>query len=177
MKTFYQHLKQPWKNTLNSYSDALAKVEQQKGAFTEILHIVTPYDGKYLVDIKSQLSYEAKLKRKPANGVHDLLRGAVLTTNKQEMVDVVAHIKQLTTVVECEYKREPSYDGSYCGAIHMKIKVGDIIAEIQIMTSVVWQAKESLHNYYELSRKGQELDKSVKNYSRFVYDTANKSSL
>lgn len=164
-------MQQPW----NDYGQAVTILLTKKEKFTHLLQSVLPRDADLLINMKSHESFLSKLTRKPIGEIHDVLRAAILTNSNQEVFDITDRLKEISNVIECDYKDEPDGKTGYYGACHLKIQIDNVICEVQIMTKVLWSMKEILHNRYEMVRVGKPLDKSVKQFSRFMYDTANKS--
>jgi hypothetical protein len=161
---------QPW----NDYNQAIAILTTKKEKFTHLLQSVLLPHCDLLVNIKTEKSFLSKLTRKPANEIHDVLRAAILTNTNQETIDIVFNLKQKIQVVECDHKEVEDVLG-YRGSYHLKIKIEGTICEVQVMPKSLWSMKEILHNRYETVREGKPLDKSVRAFSRFMYNTIGKS--
>lgn len=176
-------LVQPWPEVSSDlsiekvYQKAQSHAKELLPRFASLLEPFVPSDSRLLTNIKSLSSFIRKAKRKPVQRIHDVLRAAILTQTKKEAHDVAEKIKKSLNVVEYDYKEHPDQDvcaTGYYGSFHIKIKLADMICEIQVMAETLWVYKERSHDAYV--NQDANKDNSVKSFSNWLYDTANKES-
>jgi hypothetical protein len=176
-------LLQPWPeaskdNSVESvYQKAQAHAQELLPRFKALLEPYVPEDSRLLTDIKTLSSFIRKHKRKSTKKIHDVLRAAILTQTKEEAHEVAEKIKKGLKVVEYDFKEHPDQDicaTGYYGSFHIKIKLSDMICEIQVMTETLWVYKERSHSSY--ANQDAENDRSVKTFSNWLYNTANRES-
>lgn len=177
------NLLQPWPevskdNTIESvYEKAHERAQELLPRFKSLLEPFVPSDSRLLTDIKSKNSFVRKHNRKQARKIHDVLRAAILTQTKDEAHNVAEKIKKALKVVEFDFKEHPDQDvcaTGYYGAFHIKIKLADMICEVQIMAETLWIYKERSHASY--TSQAAETDHSVQTFSNWLYNTADKES-
>jgi hypothetical protein len=175
-----QNLLQPWPEATKDlsiekiYQKAHQRANELLPRFQSLLEPYVPADSRLLTNIKSLSSFVRKANRKSVRTVHDVLRAAILTQTKDEAKDVAHKLKALN-VVEYDSKNDPEHVASgYYGSWHIKIKLADMICEIQVMPETLWIYKERNHATYTSNEA--EKDPSVKTFSHWLYDTANKES-
>jgi len=128
-------------------------------AFKDLNRIIkksAPSSAKFLVDVKSAKSIASKLTRGyKGNQIHDIVRSAILLKKKEEVIETVKKLKRNAHIYEYEYKHLDKEDKlGYHGSHHFKIKVGEYIVEIQVMTKKLWAYKHEAHKIYEKYRNG-----------------------
>ena len=172
---------QPWPEASKDlsvekvYQKAHQRAKELLPRFKSLLEPHVPADSRLLTNIKSQSSFVRKAKRKPVQKIHDVLRAAILTQTKEETKTVAQALKRSLKVVEFDNKNKPDNVASgYHGAYHIKILVADMVCEIQVMPETLWIYKERNHGAYTNDEAGH--DSSVKSFSHWLYDTANKES-
>jgi Region found in RelA / SpoT proteins len=172
---------QPWPDVSDDlpiekvYQKAQHHAHELLPKFKSFLQHFVPVNCQLLTDIKSQSSFIRKAKRKPVQMIHDVLRAAILTQTKDEAKQIAERIKHTSSakVLEFEYKNGSDHIATgYHGAFHIKIKLADMICEIQVMTETLWVYKERNHSTYTTGQA--ENDRSVKTFSNWLYDTAEK---
>jgi len=172
---------QPWPDVSDDlpiekiYQKAQHHAHELLPKFKAFLQHFVPVNCQLLTDIKSQSSFIRKTKRKSVQKIHDVLRAAILTQTKAETKQIAERIKHNSSakVVEFEYKNGSDHvDTGYHGAYHIKIKMADMICEIQVMTETLWVYKEHNHASYVSGTR----DKSIMTFSRWLYNTANQES-
>lgn len=167
---------QPWAeqeptSIADAYREAALAARQRLSAFQQYLKQFEAPDRKVLVDIKTESSFVKKAARKPVREIHDVLRGAILTTTSSDTDTVADRISH--DALQGDYKSRQSNLRGYFGAYHFKIPVSGMAAEIQVMPEHLWVYKELDHNRYDEQRCGK-VDRSAVGFSRWLYDTANK---
>jgi hypothetical protein len=171
-------LLQPWPeadNLESVYAKAQARANELRPKFQALLGRYVPANSRLLVDIKSQSSFIRKTKRKPVRLIHDVLRAAILTPTKKEAAKVANEMKRKLPIVEFDHKDDPgALDTGYFGSYHLKMKIEDMVCEVQIMPETLWCYKERGHAAY--TDAGSHKDPSVMSFSRWLYQTANKES-
>lgn len=172
---------QPWPEASKDlsiekvYQKAHQRAKELLPRFKSLLEPHVPADSRLLTNIKSQPSFVRKAKRKPVQKIHDVLRAAILTQTKDETKKVAEGLKRSLKVVEFDHKNQPEHLASgYYGAYHIKFMMADMVCEIQVMPETLWVYKERNHSAY--SNDEAEHDPSVKSFSHWLYDTANKES-
>jgi len=119
---------------------------------------------KILIGIKSLDAFKDKVlnRGKSASAITDVLRSAILTSTEDGATATVKRIKKEMTVVEYEYKEAGGdKEFGYFGSHHFLVKIGDIIAEIQVMTKRLWSFKEEAHKIYNKYRSIGQTDKAL----------------
>jgi len=124
--------------------------------------------SKVLVDIKGVEAFIDKaINRYPTQGkgaadITDVLRSAILVNTQEEVSKAVKSIKKLFTVAKHKEKKaegDPKY--GYFGSHHFYVKVGEILAEIQVMTKKLWTYKEEAHKIYNKYRSVKDADEKI----------------
>jgi ppGpp synthetase/RelA/SpoT-type nucleotidyltranferase len=174
-------LQQPWPDVSDKvsieqvYEKAQGRAHELLPRFKALLERYTPSDSKLLVNIKSLSSFIRKSNRKPVQKIHDVLRAAILTQTKKEAAKVANEIKRKLPIVEFDKKDDPEEtETGYHGSYHLKMRIEDLITEVQIMPETLWVYKEQNHRIYTDTELQQ--DKTVLTFSRWLYKTANKES-
>ncbi|PNX47990.1 MAG: hypothetical protein BV459_03230 [Thermoplasmata archaeon M11B2D] len=166
----------------SAWLQAHEKALEAEKTYSRLLKAVSPNNTKILVDFKSLDSFidKAVNRGKDPKQIHDVLRGAILVPEKHDVLDVVKRLKKRAVVQSYEYKDEkadPEY--GYRGSHHFKIVVGDIIAEVQVMTKKLWAWKEEAHKIYTKYRSLKDYDADIKKrdleYSKKIFNLANAS--
>jgi hypothetical protein len=173
-------LLQPWREATDNlegvYKTAYSRANELLPRFKSLLERYVPADAQLLTNIKTETSFIRKSQRKPVRLIHDVLRAAILTTTKKQADKVANEMKRKLPIVEFEHKDNPNAnDTGYFGSYHLKMKVEDMVCEVQIMPETLWDYKERGHIAYTSPTAHK--DKSVMSFSRWLYDTANKESL
>jgi len=123
-------------------------------------------DDKILSDIKSLSSFINKTIDRGAKvgKITDVLRGAILASTQQDVDRIVKNIKKYSRVKEHrikEFGSDKKY--GYYGSHHFIVQVGEVLAEIQVMTKKLWTYKHVAHDIYTELRSGSDLsDAEVK---------------
>lgn len=170
------NLLQPWPETTDIPIESVYQRAQTAAAkylpqFKSLLEPFVLPGCNLLTNIKSLSSFIRKAKCKPVRRIHDVLRAAILTQTKEQAEEIANKLKPKT--IEFDQKNDPDEATTgYYGSFHLKLKIGDMICEVQIMPETLWVYKERNHPIYANSEK----DPSVLSFSRWLYDTANKES-
>ena len=174
-------LLQPWPDVSDNlpieriYEKAQTRANELLPRFKKLLERYTPEDCRLLINIKSLSSFIRKAGRKPVRRIHDVLRAAILCQTNKEATKVANEMKRKLPIVEFDHKDDPDEtDTGYYGSYHLKMWIGDMVCEVQIMPETLWIYKERNHTTYVDTESQQ--DKSVKSFSHWLYDTANKES-
>ena len=140
-----------------------------KKKFIRVLRRISQFkNSKVLVDIKGLDSFIDKAvnrypkQGKGASNITDVLRSAVLVGSKDEVDQTVSNIKKRFTVAKHKEKKpegDPKY--GYFGSHHFYVKIGNMLAEIQVMTRKLWTYKEQAHKIYNKYRSVDVADKEV----------------
>jgi hypothetical protein len=174
-----QSLLQPWPEATDNLESTYQKAQQRANEllprFKSLLERYVPSDSRLLVNIKSQSSFVRKSKRKPVREIHDVLRAAILTPTKKQAAKVANEMRRKLSIIEFDRKNDPNETPmGYYGSYHLKMRVDDMICEVQIMPETLWCYKERNHANYTDPAATQ--DKSVMSFSHWLYSTANKES-
>ena len=167
------------------YTHAKELASSVKRKFFNLLRRVSQFkNSKVLVDIKPLESFVDKAinrypkKGKGASNITDVLRSAVLVNTKEEVEKTVQNIKKRFQVARHKEKTaesDPKY--GYFGSHHFYVKVGKILAEIQVMTKKLWAYKDQAHKIYNKYRSVDVADKNVEkmdtNLSKQLFKLAN----
>lgn len=156
-------IKQPWDDyeskdlqTFGNYYNQNIRphIDKAEEPFRDILRNTKIDGSKYTVGRKSIESLHDKVmnREKPLSTVPDVLRGAILTRNKDEAKDIVDKLKDTADVEEHEYKKIGEYDTGYGGAHHVVLNVNGVKAEIQIMPKKIWKVHHETHRIYKKYR-------------------------
>lgn len=132
------------------------KIDKVKEPFHKILHTSKVGNAKVLAATKSLDSIHDKVvkRNKPLSDIHDIVRGAILTKNKEEADKVVNNIKKNAVVLKHEYKETDNKDSttSYGGVHHAVLDVNGVKTEVQVMPKKVWDAQQHSHQIYRKYR-------------------------
>lgn len=156
-------IKQPWDDFEHESLEEFGKyynknirphIDKTEEPFRDILRSTKIDGSKYTVGRKSIESLHDKVmnREKPLSSVPDVLRGAILTRNKDEARDIVAKLKDTADVAEHEYKKIGEYETGYGGAHHVVLNVNGVNAEIQIMPKKIWKVHHETHRIYKKYR-------------------------
>jgi hypothetical protein len=166
----------PVKQTFKSYVKARDMAEDRKKDFKNILEkIASKVSGsKIYTDIKNKKSFSDKLinKNKEPDQINDVLRGAIIVDNKNDIEKVVDEIKFNFVVKKIDKKTKPEFFGYY-GATHIDVVLNGMICEIQIMTKKLWKAKLNIDEIYHNYRYKKEIPLSLLKKSRKSFKDAN----
>lgn len=173
MKTFFGHLReslvQPWGASTTdagiqaAYMTAALKAIDREAKFRALLQAVAPSDAQTITNIKSFDSFTSKVRRgKAPNEIHDVLRGAILCGDDDDINVTVNRLQAYARIVELDRKVTEN-DYGYAGACHVKIILQGMIVEIQIMTKKLWQYKEWSHTFYSDVREDADVDPGIVN--------------
>jgi hypothetical protein len=129
---------------------------------------------KVVTDIKSKKSFENKTvdRGKKPDKVYDVLRGAILVDDKDQIETVVDNLKKVFLIKKIEHKTKPEFFGYY-GASHVDVVIHDMICEIQIMTKKLWKSKMEADKIYVKYRATDKPPKEEVEKSRELFRTAN----
>lgn len=164
-------LKQPWpefehKNSDKSYSHEefkkffnkhiKPKVDKVEKPFHKLLNTARTSGSEVKAARKSLESMHDKVvkRNRPASEIHDVIRGAILTKDKDEAEKVMNKLKETGKVIKHEYKNheEEGKESGYGGTHHAVVDVGGVQAEIQVMPRKIFKAKEDAHRIYKKYR-------------------------
>jgi len=151
------------------YNRAIEFVKACYKAFNRILQLEGA-GGKILISIKSLDSFLSKTvsRGKPAEEIHDVLRGAILMGTNEEVEKVVASMRKRYRILEYDYKTPGSdKEYGYFGSHHFKMLVNgtegkSMICEVQVMTRKLWAYKKVAHDIYAKWRDAKEIDSDLK---------------
>jgi hypothetical protein len=119
---------------------------------SELLHdvLLEWSEVDVLLSKKQYASAREKVTRKGYSFIEfpDLVRGAILTNNLDEAIEVVGFLLCHSEVVKWEVK-VGSPDNPYCGAFHLDIKLGELSCEVQVMPKSTWKVKKEAHGCYK----------------------------
>jgi len=112
---------------------------------------------KILTDIKSLKSLKSKViaRKKPLQGIGDLVRGALLFEFKEEADKFVKDFrrKHANLIIKYDEKQKENKNSfGYYGSHHFKLALNGILVELQVMTNKLWSYKEAGHEYYNKYR-------------------------
>lgn len=127
-------------------------------------------NSKVLIDRKQPKSIFSKLKRgKGIDKIHDIIRGAILVSDKEALDAVKKQMRKIFKIYEFEEKKKGGdKDFGYFGSVHYKVELANgNIAEIQVMTKELWATKHAAHKIYELERDSIKKDKNRRNSKEF----------
>ena len=134
---------------------------------------------KILVDIKKLDSFYDKvaLRGKSSADINDVLRSAVLLDTEADVREMGKQIKKNFKVAKYEAKERGGDEKfGYFGSHHFIVKVGDMFAEIQVMTKKLWTYKEEAHKIYvDLRSKNLDGEKLSKEKQKEIAQTLRKS--
>jgi hypothetical protein len=164
-------LKQPWpnfepKNGNKEYSHEefkkfvhkhiKPKIDKVEKPFHKLLHSVRTGGADVKAARKSLESLHDKVvkRNRPASEVHDVIRGAILTKDKEHAEKVMNKLKETGKVIKHEYKNheEGGKESGYGGTHHAVVDLGGVQAEIQVMPKKIFKAKEDAHRIYKKYR-------------------------
>lgn len=132
------------------------KVDKIQKPFHKILHSVKTNGAEVKAARKSLDSLHGKVikRNRPASEIHDVIRGAILTKDKEHAEKVMNKLKDSGKVIKHEYKNheEGGKESGYGGTHHAVIDVGGVQAEIQVMPKKIFKAKEEAHKIYKKYR-------------------------
>lgn len=115
--------------------------------------VLSGWDCDVLLSKKQYASAKEKVARKGYSYMQfpDLVRGAILTNNLDEAIEVVGFLLCHSEVVKWEVK-VGSADNPYRGAFHLDIKLGELTCEIQVMSKKTWKVKKEAHVSYKAGK-------------------------
>lgn len=155
-----------------------AEWESIQPAITESLSLIgellskVEYTYKDSVVMVKRKRHGSALEKKGRKGYQhylecrDLVKGVVLTEDLDQVVWAANLINQSSNVCKLEVKTgNPS--NPYKGAIHIDIKLGNLICEIQVMTKAAWEVKKESNPLYKQGKPelGKELWSQVQSFS------------
>jgi ppGpp synthetase/RelA/SpoT-type nucleotidyltranferase len=168
--------KQPWKTK----EEALALAEKALPAFRRILMKAAPADSVVKYAIKPSESIDDKLQRwKPAgrgiDTMFDMLRGAILVRDGEEIQDTIHRLSRGPVVAKFEHKDEPKDALGYYGSYHIDLYLPEfkVVAEVQVMTKKLWAYKKEAHRIYKEQRGKPQIDPAAASKSRELYRVGN----
>jgi len=142
------------------YDTILPTVELAKNELERLIKSVAKHDATFLITPFSIKPFKSLLEKiydrgKRAEKITDVLRCAILARSENDVNEIVRLINRNHHVYEYEFKNkggDPKY--GYYGSHHflVKLKAGDFLAEIQVMTNRLWAFKEQAHKIYEKYR-------------------------
>lgn len=173
------------KSALDQAKEIYQKAKDMAGSlkrkFLGLLRRVSQFkNSKVLVDIKGMESFVDKIinRGNSASKITDVLRSAILVSSKEEVDKTVDNIKKRFQVAKHKEKKQeldPEY--GYFGSHHFYVKVGKMLAEIQVMTKKLWAYKEEAHKIYNKYRSVKQADSEVekldKALSKQLFQIAN----
>jgi ppGpp synthetase/RelA/SpoT-type nucleotidyltranferase len=167
----------PKKQKFKTYDKAKDMAEDREQKFLCGMEESAP-GHKVVVDIKSKTSFKNKtVKREKApEKVFDVLRGAILVDNKNQIDAVIANLKKNFLVKKVDHKDKPDLAKDplgYYGAVHVDVVVNDMICEIQVMTKKLWKAKNEVHDMYQKYRGDKNPPEDVVEKLKMAYRKGN----
>lgn len=126
--------------------------------------------AKVLFDIKTPKSILSKMVRgKNITEMHDILRGAILAKDEEDVKQIDKNLKKVFKIYEREvkeFKGDKNY--GYHGSYHYLVEVGDgVLAEIQLMTKGLWNLKHEAHHIYTMTREKLKKDPNFATSAEF----------
>lgn len=166
-------VKNPHLSELPKLSDKEAKKQRLELAYKELLPAAQSIkqrlyaflkasatgvkDAKILIGIKPLKSVISKVveRGKPATGLSDLVRSAVLFDTYEEVKHFVDQFvkKYHAYIVDKETKKagtDKVY--GYFGSFHLGVMINGLLCEIQVMTKKLWAFKDKAHQIYNRYR-------------------------
>lgn len=165
------------------YYKAIRFIIKAEKEYTKKINAVTRkiHNAKGLVDIKKFDSFFDKVinRGKKASEITDLLRGAILVKDDNDLEKAVKLVKKEFTVTEYEYKSKgEDKEYGYFGSHHFLVLVSGVNAEIQVMTRRLWSYKHQAHQIYTKYRSGSDVDDAIKQadtkLSKMIFAKGNK---
>lgn len=80
--------------------------------------------------------------------INDLVKGVILVDTLDEAVAIANFIQTNTKVVKLEAK-VGTPDKPYCGSIHLDVKLGNLVCEVQVMPRATWKVKKATNGFYK----------------------------
>lgn len=133
----------------------LAKEGQNEFKDTVFKVLKKVQGSQQLFDIKRTENIIDKMNRGiDLKVMNDILRGAVITDDKESQEAVVKELKERAEVVYYSYKEFGTYKHTgYYGGHHLVIKLSNsVYQELQVMPKMLWIQKEMQHKFYQKSR-------------------------
>lgn len=134
--------------------------------------------SKILIGIKPLKSVYSKVveRGKPATGLSDLVRSAVLFDTYDEVKEFVDHFvkKYHAYIVDKETKKagtDKVY--GYFGSYHLGVMINGLLCEIQVMTKKLWAFKDRAHGIYNKYRDGGKPDTLDATRSKHIFRLGN----
>lgn len=122
---------------------------------SELFHDVTlcGWDCDVLLSKKQYASAREKRVRKGYSYMEfpDLVRGAILTNNLEEAIEVAGFLLCHCEVVKWEVK-VGTPENPYRGSFHLDLKMGELSCEVQVMPKATWKIKSDAHHSYKEGR-------------------------
>lgn len=142
----------------NEYIRGLKKL-QNFGKNTKVIHGEKSTDS---ILNKIGRGYEIQ-------GMHDLLRGALLTSDAQTQELIQDKVRSVFKIWDSSHKEfGKDKDYGYFGSYHFKVELSNgVIQEIQIMPRSLWNTKEEQHLIYTNTRLKLKQDPSYRNSKEF----------
>lgn len=152
-----------WVKTLPLIDDSyslmrdLLKCVNDKYSFVEVL--------------ANKKGYESALNKTTRKGksyleLGDLVKGLILTNTLQQTIVVSNYLTARYDVVKWEAKKG-TLDNPYCGVIHIDVRLGNLICEIQVMPKDTAEVKKKSNHYYKnnIPNEVKDLWSNVENFS------------
>lgn len=114
----------------------------------------------FLLSKKQFASAREKLERKgyfSFKQFPDLVRGAVLTKNLEESIQVLDFLISNYNVTKWEVKKG-TQENPYRGSFHLDIVLGELTCEVQVMPRATWAIKRVSHQFYKSGRAAEAAD-------------------
>lgn len=152
-------------------------------AFKSLLKKATKrYDGvKILTDVKSVSSIIDKVvgRKKSFLGLSDIVRGAVLFDNQEDLDDFTKRFpRKYGNVIQGHKSKtlgsDPTY--GYHGSEHFSLDLEGFTVELQAMTKKLWHYKAYAHDIYNATRSKGKVSKEDMYQSKRLFKLGNKPS-
>jgi hypothetical protein len=159
------------------YDEIVAFVSGVQKTFVRLLHRSASHKtDKVLFNVKTFDSFINKVVTRGYNpkAMTDIIRGAILANDEEGVQRIVKNLRRFARIQKYEYKRlggDPKL--GYYGSHHIDIQIGNVIAEIQIMTKRLWIYKMEAHKIYDELRGSSDLGLSDAEIRRLVQRSKN----
>jgi ppGpp synthetase/RelA/SpoT-type nucleotidyltranferase len=170
---------------MKRYSKSFSEVERK---FVETIKKSLPNKGsgkqfQFIHQLKSLPSIVDKVLNRDKNPmkISDLVRGAVLFKNGDEMDNWISDFKRKYSpyISSYEFKdkgSDPKF--GYYGSHHFDLKIDGMTVELQVMPAKLWKYKIAAHNIYDKWRSSitpvPEIEKQL---SKYLFNLGNKTYL
>jgi (p)ppGpp synthase/HD superfamily hydrolase len=135
------------------YNEILDFVLKVKNEFVRLIHrAADKKEDKVLFNIKQFDSFIDKTAKrgKDPKQMSDIIRGAILGSTQDDVERIVKNLRKFGRIHKYEVKKLTGGDKfGYYGSHHVDVQVGNVIAEIQVMTKRLWTYKKAAHDIYD----------------------------